>query len=169
MVRVWQQERLASPTVQTYLSFLRGLALWLGKPGLVHGPEHYGLVPAEYQRHEAAERDAQRYSRARAPEPDLRPRHRMARHAELTRRTSVKAYFCDPHSPWQRGSCENTNGLLRQYLPKSMDLSVHSQEDLDGIADSLNGRPRATLDWDCPLYFYEKMLALAHAQPASVQ
>lgn len=57
MVRVWQQERLAPPTVQTYLSFLRGLALWLGKPGLVHGPEHYGLVPAEYQRHEAAERD----------------------------------------------------------------------------------------------------------------
>ncbi|WP_310733017.1 response regulator [Azohydromonas australica] len=57
MVRVWQQERLAPPTVQTYLSFLRGLALWTGKPGLVHGPEHYGLVPAQYQRHEAAERD----------------------------------------------------------------------------------------------------------------
>ena len=93
----------------------------------------------------------------------------MARHAELAQRTSVKVYFCDPHSPWQRGSCENTNGLLRQYLPKGTDLSVHSQEDLDGIADSLNGRPRATLDWDCPLYFYEKMLALAHAQPASVQ
>ena len=93
----------------------------------------------------------------------------MARHAELTQRTLVKVYFCDPHSPWQRGSCENTNGLLRQYLPKGTDLSVYSQEDLDGIADSLNGRPRATLDWDCPLYFYEKMLALAHPQPASVQ
>jgi IS30 family transposase len=93
----------------------------------------------------------------------------MARHVELTQRTLVKVYFCDPHSPWQRGSCENTNGLLRQYLPKGTDLSVYSQEDLDGIADSLNGRPRATLDWDCPLYFYEKMLALAHPQPTSVQ
>lgn len=93
----------------------------------------------------------------------------MVRHAELTQCTSVEVYFCDPHSSWQHGSCENTNGLLCQYVLKGAALSVHSQEDLDGIADSLNGRPRATHNWDCPMHFCEKILALAHAQPASVQ
>lgn len=83
----------------------------------------------------------------------------MSRHAELTEATGVRVYFCDPHSPWQRGTCENTNGLLRQYLPKSTDLSVYSQEQLDAIADSLNTRPRQTLGWMTPLQILAQVLA----------
>ena len=94
--------------------------------------------------------------------------HEMARHAELTAATGVKVYFCDPHSPWQRGTCENTNGLLRQYLPKGTDLSVHSQEELDAIVDSLNNRPRATHGFNTPLAVYEHMLQQLQTTPDSV-
>src|ERR1035437_289170 len=74
----------------------------------------------------------------------------MAKHKSFTVATNVKVYFCDPQSPWQRGSNENTNGLLRQYFPKRTDLSVHSQAELDKVALRLNQRPRKTLGFETP-------------------
>jgi transposase, IS30 family len=83
----------------------------------------------------------------------------MADHAQIAEATGLEVYFCDPHSPWQRGSNENTNGLLRQYLPKSTDLSFYGPGMLDNIATELNGRPRKTLNWRTPAEALDKLLS----------
>ena len=84
----------------------------------------------------------------------------MAEHVRFTIDTGVQVYFCDPKSPWQRGSNENTNGLLRQYLSKTTDLSSVTQTQLNSIARSLNGRPRQTLGWKTPSQAFSRAVAM---------
>jgi IS30 family transposase len=89
----------------------------------------------------------------------------MRRHAQISMATGLEIYFCDPGKPWQRGSNENTNGLLRQYFPKGTDLSVHSPEHLEFVADQMNTRPRKTLGWMNPAEALAQLLSEASDQP----
>ena len=91
----------------------------------------------------------------------------MSLHHQFTTATDMPVYFCDPHSPWQRGTNENTNGLLRQYFPKTTDLAAHSREHLAAVAAELNSRPRKTLDWDTPAQRLTKLLNTTSQPPVA--
>jgi len=90
--------------------------------------------------------------------------HEMSRHAEIKLATGLQIYFCDPAKPWQRGSNENTNGLLRQYFPKGSDFSPYTADDLDKVAAEMNYRPRKTLGWDSPAEALAKLLSQASSE-----
>src|SRR3954447_726540 len=92
----------------------------------------------------------------------------MAQHAQLRIDSGVQVYFCDPQSPWQRGTNENTNGLLRQYFPRGTDLSAHSADALAAVAATLNARPRKTLVWRTPAEALDELLQSAQATVATI-
>ena len=113
---------------------------------LLHLPDRHGADEVRDQMIDAIQRMPQRLRRTVTWDQG----REMARHVEITATTGVQIYFCNPHSPWERPTNENTNGLLRQYLPKGSDLSVHSRAALNAIEDEINGRPRKTLGWLTP-------------------
>ena len=92
----------------------------------------------------------------------------MAQHAQLRIETGLPVYFCGPDSPWQLGTNENTNGLLRQYFPKGEDLSVYSADEISAVAEALNGRPRKTLGWKTPAEALDELLSSVKTKRTSV-
>ena len=93
----------------------------------------------------------------------------MAQHVRLRLDTGLQIYFCDPRSPWQRGTNENTNGLLRQYFPRGTNLARHSADELAAVAAALNGRPRKTLGWKTPAEVLTEYLSAAACPACSIQ
>jgi len=92
----------------------------------------------------------------------------MAQHSRLKIDTAIQVYFCDPRSPWQRGTNENTNGLLRQYFPKGTDLSIYDADEISAVAAALNGRPRKTLGWKTPAEALDELLSPVKRKPTGV-
>jgi len=92
----------------------------------------------------------------------------MSGHKQFTIATDIQVYFCDPQSPWQRGSNENTNGLLRQYFPKGTDLSGYHPEYLEFVANQLNSRPRKTLGWQTPAEALDALLSNPPSPPVAM-